>query len=330
MRRLALFLPIAIAVVVAPFASQAQQPAKVWRIGYLSLYPHEHAGRALRIIEAGLRDLGYAPGKDVIIESRPANGQRDRLLAFARQLVDSHVDLILAQANPEIAAAKQATSTIPIVMLNGVNPVGSGFVVSLSRPGGNITGLAYDATPDSTAKNLQLLKETVPSVSRVAVLWDPTFPGIDRYMDAVKAAAVPLGIRTRPIAATHPEDVPAALGSLSRDLDDAVLVFGTPLSRLDHIRVAIVDALNTKRLPTMYPYRSFVETGGLMCYGTNVEVLWSRVPAFIDKILHGAKPADLPVEQPTKYELLINLKTAKTLGLTIPPSLLLRADQVIE
>jgi putative ABC transport system substrate-binding protein len=315
---------------VAPGATEAQSPGKVWRVGYLSLSAPERARRTLNIIEAGLRELGYVPGKDVIIESRLASGQRDRLPDLARQLVDAHFDLILAQGNPEIIAAKRATSTIPIVMVVSANPVDAGFVASLSRPGGNITGVAFDATPDSTAKNLELLKEAVPNVSRVAVLWDPTFPGIEHYMDAAKAAGVRLGVRTRPVAATRPEDVSRALRSLSRDVDDAVLVFGTPLSGIDRIRVAIVDALNTKHLPAMYPYRSFVDDGGLMSYGTSLEGLWSRAPVFIDKILHGAKPANLPVEQPTKYEFVVNLKTAKALGLTTPRSLLLRADEVIQ
>jgi putative ABC transport system substrate-binding protein len=215
-------------------------------------------------------------------------------------------------------------------MLNGVNPVGSGFVASLSRPGGNITGMAFDATPDSTAKNLQFLRELLPRASRFAVLWDSSFPGIEHYMAAVKTLAGRLGVQIRPVAATRVEEVPSALESLSRDLDDAVLVFGSPLHSFVHVRAAIINALNTKRLPAIYPYRHFVDNGGLMSYGTSLEALWSRSPIFIDKILRGVKPADLPVEQPTKFELVINLKTAKSLGLTIPPSLLARADQVID
>jgi putative tryptophan/tyrosine transport system substrate-binding protein len=318
------------AVLVMPRAAEAQQAGKVWRIGYLTLSPPERARYVLSLIEAGLRDFGYTPGKDVTIELYLANGDRDLLPVLARRLVDSRVDLILAQVNPEIAAAKQATTTIPIVMLNGVNPVGSGFVANLSRPGGNITGSAFDATPDSTAKNLQLLRELSPRVSRVAVLWDSSFPGIEHYMAAVKTLAGHLGMQIRPVAATRADEVPTALDSLSRDVDDAVLVFGSTLHGSTNLRVAIVNALNTKRLPAMYPYRNFVDNGGLMSYGTSLEGLWSRAPVFIDKILHGTKPADIPIEQPTKYELIINLKTAKALGLTIPQSLLLRADQVIE
>jgi putative ABC transport system substrate-binding protein len=317
------------AVIAAPLAAEAQEK-KVWRIGYLALDSPERARQQLTVIEAGLRELGYGPGRDVIIELRAANFQRDRLQDLARQLVDSHVDLILALGNPAIAAAKQSTSAIPIIMIVAVNPIDSGFVASLARPGGNMTGISFDTTPDSTAKNLQLLKEAFPNVSRVTVLWDPAFPEIDRYMDAVKRAAVRLDVRTRPVAATRPEDVPRALESICRDLDDAVLVFGSPLSGLAHIRATIVTALNHKHLPSMYPYRSFVDDGGLMSYGTNLQALWARAAVFIDKIAKGAKAGDLPVEQPTKLELVINLKTAKALGLTIPQSVLLRADEVID
>jgi ABC-type uncharacterized transport system substrate-binding protein len=316
-------------LLAAPLAASAQQAGRVWRIGYLTLSTPERAQFILSIVETSLRELGYVPGKDVIIEPRIANGQRDLLPEMARQLVEARVDVILAGGvNPEIVAAKNATTTIPIVMLVAANPVGSGLVASLSRPGGNITGMAFDATPDTTAKNLQLLKEAVPRATRIAVLWDTSFPGIDAYLQVVKEAAPRLGVRIRTVGTPGSKDLMASVDTLSGELDEAVLVFGSSLFLIR--RADIVTVVNRKRLPAMYVFRDFVDAGGLMSYGPDLGDLFRRAATFIDKILKGAKPANLPVEQPTKFELVINLKTAKALGLTIPPSLLQRTDEVIQ
>jgi putative ABC transport system substrate-binding protein len=308
--------------------ARAQQVGRVWKIGYLATSTPERARDILAIVETGLRELGYVPAKDVLIESRVANGQVELLPELAGQLVEARVDVILAQVNQDIAAARQATNTIPIVMMIGVNPVGSGFIAPLSRPGGNITGMTFDATPDTTAKNLQLLKEIVPRANRIAVLWDTSFPGIDAYLRAVQASAARLGVRIRPVGVKDQNTVMAAVDTLSTVVDEAVLVFGSPL--FVNRRVDIVTAINKKLLPAMYPFREFVQVGGLASYGVSLPALFARAPVFVDKIFRGARPADLPVEQPQKFELLINMKTARAQGISIPSSLLLRADEVIQ
>jgi putative ABC transport system substrate-binding protein len=314
-------------LLAAPRAAQGQQAGRVWKVGYLTINSPDAVRQFLGWLEAGLRDLGYVQGKDYVVESRVATARADRLPGLARELVDARVDVIIAGSNQEIAALKAATTVIPIVMVVGVNPVGSGFVASLAKPGGNITGTTYDATPEGTAKNLEFLVALVPRAKHVAVLWDPSFPGIEAYMESVNTAAGRLGVQIRAVAARSPEELPPALVSLARARDDAVLVMGSSLFFAR--RADIIAGLNGKRLPAIYWTRQLVDIGGLMSYGVNLRALWARTAIFLDKIFRGARPADLPVEQPTQFELVINMKTAKTLGLTIPPSLLGRADEVI-
>jgi ABC-type uncharacterized transport system substrate-binding protein len=315
-------------LLAAPRAAQGQQAGRVWKVGYLTINSPDAVRQFLGWLEAGLKDLGYVQGKDYVIESRVATARADRLPGLARELVDARVDVIIAASNQEIAALKAATTVIPIVMVVGVNPVGSGFVASLAKPGGNITGATYDATPEGTAKNLEFLVDLVPRAKHVAVLWDPSFPGLGAYMESVKAAAGRLGVQIRAVAATDSEELPTALVSLARARDDGVLVMGSTLFFAR--RADIIAGLNGKRLPAIYWTRQLVDIGGLMSYGVNLRALWARTAIFLDQIFRGARPADLPVEQPTQFELVINMKTAKALGLTIPPSVLGRADEVIE
>jgi putative tryptophan/tyrosine transport system substrate-binding protein len=315
-------------LLAAPLAAEAQQAAKVPRIGYLALNPtaNPHLHEAFR---QGLRDLGYVEGRNVVIEYRDAEGKPERLPALAAELIALKVDVLVAQPTVAALAAKQATRTLPIVF-PVAEPVTSGLVTSLARPGGNITGLSI-LTPEMGGKGLELLKQAVPGVSRVAVLWDPgAFPErTTKHMrKQLEGAAQALGVRLQFIEARGPDDFDRAFSEMTRARAGALTVLGG--SMFVSQRRRLVDLAATNRLPAVYPARESVEAGGLMAYGPSVPDLFRRAATYVDKILKGAKPGDLPVEQPTKFELVINLKTAKALGLTIPPSLLQRADQVIE
>jgi putative ABC transport system substrate-binding protein len=329
MRRIWLAIALVVSLLNEPLAAEAQQAGKVWKVGILGLYTTpEVAQRFVNAIEGGMRDLGYMPGKNFVFEQRYANGQRDRLPDLAQQLVDAHVDVIVAPTNAEVVAAKRATTSIPIVMVVASNPVEAGFAASLARPGGNITGSTFDVTPDTIAKTLELLKEAVPYLRRVALLLGPDLGTQALYVDAVKTAAVSHHIKIRSVKVSKPEDLPQALESFSRETDDALITPGGPL--VFNNLGTIVSALQQKHLPAMAPFRQFVEQGGLMSYGANIPALWPRVPVYLDRIFRGTRPADIPIEQPSKFDLFINLKTAKALGLTIPQTLLLQADKVIE
>jgi putative ABC transport system substrate-binding protein len=315
-------------LVASPRATEAQQAAKVSRIGYLGLNratnPH-----LLEAFRQGLRDLGYVEGRNVVIEYRDAEGKPERLPALAAELVALKVDVLVAQPTVAALAAKQATRTLPIVF-PVAEPVTSGLVTSLARPGGNLTGLSILA-PEMASKGLELLKQAVPGVSRVAVLWDPgAFPErtAKDMRKEVKVAARALGVRLQFIEARGPDDFDRAFSEMTRARAGALTVLGG--SMLFSERKRLVDLAAKNRLPAVYPWREGVDAGGLMSYGPNVADLFRRAATYVDKILKGAKPGDLPIEQPTKFELVINLKTAKALGLTIPRSLLQRADQVIE
>ncbi len=315
-------------LLAAPLAAEAQPVAKVPRIGYLALNPtaNPHLHEAFR---QGLRDLGYVEGRNVVIESRDAEGKPERLPALAAELVALKVDVLVAQPTVAALAAKQATRTLPIVF-PVADPVSSGLVTSLARPGGNLTGLSILA-PEMVGKGLELLKQAVPGVSRVAVLWDPgAFPErtAKDMRKEVKVAARALGVRLQFIEARGPDDFDRAFSEMTRARAGALTVLGG--SMLFSERKRLVDLAAKNRLPAVYPWREGVDAGGLMAYGPNVADLFRRAATYVDKILKGAKPGDLPIEQPTKFELVINLKTAKALGLTIPRSLLQRADQVIE
>ncbi len=316
-------------IVVAPFAAEGQQAAKIARIGYLagSLTVNPHLPEAFR---QGLRDLGYVEGRDVVIEYRDAIGKLEQLPALAAELVALKVDVIVAAATRHALAAKQATSILPIVFANATDPVTSGLVTSLARPGGNVTGLSLLA-PELVGKCLELLKQAVPGVSRVAVLRQPGAISERTEKDLLKGAEVAargLGMRLQFVEARGSADFDRAFSDMTRARAGALTVLGSTMFIIEQRR--LVDLAAKNRLPAMYPLGEFVDAGGLMSYGANLADMYRRAATFVDKILKGAKPGDLPVEQPTKFELVINLKTARAIGLTIPQSLLGRADHVIQ
>ena len=315
------------ALLAAPLAASAQQAGKVYRIGLLSYLGCPLGPETMGPFRQGLHNLGYVEGQNIIIECRGAPGAADRAPGFAAELVRLKVDVLVAQGTASALAAKQATKTIPIVMVYVGDPVGSGLVTSLARPGGNVTGLSV-LTPDMVPKALEILKEAAPSVSRVAVWIDPTQPGQtlpDKQMDA---AAKVLRVRPERVDVRAAANLDAAFAAALRRREEALFVYPLPLAPVDYQR--IVQFAIKNRLPTMAIIPQRAREGMLMSYGPNQADSYRRVGTYIDKILKGAKPGDLPVEQPTKFELVINLKTAKALGLTIPPSLLQRADEVIQ
>jgi len=318
-----------VAVVALPGAAAAQQAAKVARIGYLS--PNLAAGTHLRdAFLQGLRDLGYVEGRNVVIEYRDADGKRDRLPALAAELVALKVDVILADGGtlgPRVAM--QATADIPIVGAAG-DPVGSGLVASLARPGGNVTGLS-SLSPELIGKRLELLKQILPKVVRIAVLRQPVALGERTAKDMLKAAEVAartLGVQPQFFEAPDPDALPKAFSDMISAQVGALTTLPANMFLREHRR--LVDLAARNRLPAVYPSREFVDAGGLMSYGANQRDLFRRAASYVDKILKGAKPRDLPVEQPSKFELVINLKTAKSLGLTIPQSVLAYADEVMQ
>jgi putative ABC transport system substrate-binding protein len=330
MLRAALTVVLALGLLAAPLAAEAQQAAKIARIGYLSinLAANPHLREAFL---QGLRDLGYVEGRDVVIEDRSAEGKLERFPALAAELVALKVDVIVTAGGPPAAlAAKQATRTLPIVFAAAADPVTDGLVTSLARPDRNVTGLSILA-PELVGKRLEQLKQAVPGVSRVAVLWQPGALGQRTEKDTLKGAEVAaraLGVRLQFVEARGPEDFDRAFSDMTRARAGALTVLTGAMFFGERRR--LVDLAAKNRLPAVYPWREFVDAGGLMAYGPNVADLYRRAATYVDRILKGAKPADLPVEQPTKFELVINLKTAKALRLTIPQSLLRQADQVIE
>jgi putative tryptophan/tyrosine transport system substrate-binding protein len=314
---------------VAPLAAEAQQAAKVPRIGFLSgnLASGPHMTEGLR---QGLRDLGYVEGRNVVIEYRDAEGKLERLPALAAELVALKVDVIMVGGTLVALAAKQATKTIPIVFASAVDPVTDGLVSSLARPGGNVTGLSALA-PELVGKRLELLKQVVPGVSRVAVLWQPGGLGERTVKDILKEAEVAartLGLQLQLVEARGAADVDRAFSDMTKARAGALIALGGTMFLIERRR--LVDLAASNRLPAVYGLREYVDAGGLMSYGPNNVDLFRRAATYVDRILKGAKPGDLSVEQPTKFELVVNLKTAKALGFTFPQSVLLRADTVIE
>ena len=323
MRLIGLAVVLTLGLTLAPLVAEAQA-GKLARIGFLSTpAPAPYQEGFLQ----GLRELGYVDGQNVVVERRSAYGEYDRLPALAAELVRLKVDVLVVTATPGALAAKNATKTIPIVMVGIGDPLTTGIVGSLARPGGNLTGLSLQ-NPELSGKRVQLLKETLPRVSRVAVLLNPTNPIHTVFWRATQDAAAMLGVQVTSLEVRTAGDFERAYESATAERAGALIVLDDPLSVSERRR--IIDLAASHRLPTMYGFREFVEAGGLMSYGPNLRDHYRRAARYVDKILKGAKAGDLPVEQPTLFELAINLKTAKALGLTIPQSLLGRADQVIQ
>jgi len=306
--------------------SDAEQTPKVRRIGFLAGGAPPPASASPPIVQ-GLRELGYVEGQNLTIEYRYAEGKIDRLPDLAAELVHLRVEIIVVQGYPAAHAAKQATATIPIVIVSAGDPVGTGLVASLARPGGNITGVSFQET-ELSGKRLELLKEAVPRLSRVAVLWNTADLGMSLRSREIQAAARALGLTLQPLGVREPSDFDGAFSAMARERPDALFVVADPLTTLNRRR--ILDFAAKGRLPAMYEFSSYVNDGGLMAYGPSFSEMSRRAAVYVDKVLKGARPADLPVEQPTRFELAVNLKTAKALGLTIPPSIMVRADQVIQ
>ncbi len=320
-----LLAALTLGLFAAPLTLDAQQAGKVYRIGYLANTPAPPP--LWDAFSRGLRELGWVEGRNIIIERRNAEERYERLSDLAAELVRLRVDIIVASGSPAPLVAKRATNTIPIVITNAADPVNSGLVTSLGRPGGNVTGLSL-LSPTVVGKQLELLKEVLPKVNRAAVLTNPGHPARALMLTEAEAAMRPLGLQLQILDAGRPGEFEPAFAAMTRERAGALLILADPMFFGQRKRLA--DLATRNRLPAVSGVSEFAEAGILMAYGASLPDLFRRAAIFVDKILKGAKPADLPVEQPTKFELVINLKTAKALGVTIPPSLLLRADQVIE
>ena len=319
------FISGAVAVLAVPLAAEAQPTGKVYRIGILEAIPAAQNAANLGVLRKGMRNLGYVEGRNLIIEYRSADGRAERFPDLASELVRLKVDLIVTRGTPAARAAKNATGTIPVVMATMGDP--RAIVASFARPGGNITGVTTFST-ELTAKRIELLQELIPNLSRVALLHNMGNPAAPPEWEETKTAARSLGLQAELLDVRSQGDLGRAFELAVRQHVDALVIGIDGLTQMH--QQTIVDLVAHNRLPAAHPARDFVEAGGLIAYGVNYPDLYFRFASFVDKIFKGAKPADLPVEQPTKFELVINLKTAKALGLTIPPSLLQRADQVIE
>jgi putative ABC transport system substrate-binding protein len=320
---------LAICVMVSSLCitAGAREPIKVPRIGYISVASPSAVAVRVEAFRQGLRELGYIEGKSIVIEYRYAEGNLDRLPDLVAELVQLKMDVIVSPGGQVTRAAKEATRTIPIVMAFDSDPVGNGFVASLARPGGNVTGLST-VSPDLSGKQLELLKEIVPRLSRVAVIGDSTNPGNAQALKVTEAAAAKLRTQLQYLNVVGPKDIEAAFRDASKGRADAVLILSSVVAFSQRKEIAAITAKN--RLPAIYPRPEYVDAGGLMFYGVDANDLFRRAATYVDKILKGRKPADLPVEQPIKFEFVINLKAANQIGLTIPPNVLARADRVIK
>jgi putative ABC transport system substrate-binding protein len=318
---------LVVCAVTTPLAAQAQPPAKMPRIGYLGPMSASGGARLLESFRQGLRELGYVEGQNIFVEYRWADGMPERFPALAAALIQLRVDAIVTYNNAPVAALQQATRTIPIVAANMGDPVGSGFVASLARPGGNITGFS-GLSEELSRKWVELLREAAPKVSRVAVLTVAQTPAADGQWREIQGAAKALKATAQRHEIAGPDEIEQAFASLIKGRAQGLIVL--PHAVTNARRTQIVSLAAELRLPGMYPDSQYVEAGGLMSYAANFSDLHRRAATVVDKILKGARPADLPIQQPTKFELVINLKTAKALGLAIPPGLLLRADEVIQ
>ena len=319
-------LVIVFTLMTGAAGAQAQQPKTIPRVGFLATVSPNTISSRVEAFRQGLRDLGYVEGKNLVIEYRYAEGKADRLPALAAELVRLKVDVIVTAAPPPTRAAREATATIPIVMGFDDDPVGSGFVASLARPGGNVTGLST-LSPEISGKQLELLKEILPKLSRLAVLGTSTRPGNAQSLRETELAAGGYDVKLQSLDVRTAHDIETAFQTATKAHAEAVLVLGG--SVFNSRRTQIVDLAARNRLPAMYARPEFVDDGGLMNYGVSINSLMSRAATYVDKILKGAKPQNLPVEQPTKFEFIINLKAAKRIDLTIPPNVLARADRII-
>jgi putative ABC transport system substrate-binding protein len=328
MDRRAFLHSFALGLLAATVSGEGQQPAgKIYRVGLLAGLDPAGATRFLGRFFERLRQLGYIEGKNLMIESRYAHGKFERFPGFAAELVRLNVDVIVASVDAAAVAAREATRTIPVVTVAVGDPVALGLIASLARPGGNITGLTT-LSVDLSAKQLELLKEAIPGVTRVAVLWDPGNPGMALQMRETQAAAKSLGLELQTLGARTPDEFDRAFVAIAKERPGALLVLADPL--FFTVRTKILDLAAKNRLPAVHGFREFTEAGGLMSYGVDLPDNYRRAATYVDRILKGTKPADLPVEQPTKFELVINMRTARALGLSIPPSVLVRADALIQ
>jgi putative ABC transport system substrate-binding protein len=326
MRRIWLAIVLALSLApAAPLMAIAQQKDKVWRIGFLGASSASRMTTLIDALRAGLREQGYVEGQNMVIEFRLADSEYERLPALASELVELKVDLIVAQATAGARAARQATSTIPIIMPSIADPVAAGLVTNLARPGENLTGMTYFA-PELAVKQLELLKEVAPRIKRVGALAKPGNPSMDIQFAAVEDAAKSLGLVLERFNVRRPGEFPDVISAIRKRMD-AVVILDDPFFYTDVKNVA--DLVASQRLPSV-GFREFAEAGGLISYGIDRPVLWRRVGVFVDKIFKGARPGDLPVERATKFEMIVNVQTAKALGLTIPQHLLVRADKVIQ
>ena len=315
------------ALLTASVSVGAQRAGKIWRIGFLSGNAGPSDGGPPPGLRQALQEIGFVDGTNISYAARWADGKTNRLPALATELAGLNVDLIVVIGGPAAQTIKEATSTVPIVILNAGDAVETGLVATLGRPGRNITGL-NDQASELSAKRLEILKEAIPKASRIAVLWNEDDRAMTlRYVEVEKAARL-LRVAIVPLGVREPDDFDVAFAAMKRERPDALFMVSDALTSLNRRRV--IDYAAANRIPAMYEFSSITRDGGLMSYGTNAMDLWRRIAAYADKILKGEKPADLPVEQPTKFELVINLKTAKALGIMIPQSLLLRADEVIQ
>jgi putative ABC transport system substrate-binding protein len=323
-----LVLALAAGALAAPLAAFAQQPARIARIGFLHSASPQGSETQLQALRDGLRELGYVEGKNYQLEFRWGEGKLERMPALATELVQSKVDIIFAATSPSVVAARQATRTIPIVMPLSSDPVGDGLVASLAHPGGNITGLSV-MSRELGEKRIQMLREVFPKVSLpMDVVWNPDYAGMRARFEQARHVAPAVGMTVQSVEVRDARELDAAFATIVREHPDALLILVDPFTRSQRSR--IVEFAATQRIPAMYETSDFVDAGGLISYGPNLPAQYRRAATYVDKILKGAKPADLPIEQPTQFELAVNMKAAKALGIKIPDSILVRADKVIE
>jgi putative tryptophan/tyrosine transport system substrate-binding protein len=318
---------LTLGLLVAPLIAEAQQAPRLWRVAFLGAESPITSGHFLDAFRQGLRDLGYVEGQTITIEARWAEGRHERFPGLVAELVRLNVHVMLAISTPAALAAKQGTHTTPVVFIAG-EPFGSGLVASLAQPGGNLTGMSLALGEEFAGKWLELLQEAMPHASPVAILWNPANPANAGYLKTLQDSAQRLGVTLQPQEVQDTSQFESAFATMATARAQALIVFPDPLTV--RYRGQIVELAAKHRLPAMYGFQEFVQAGGLMAYGSNVSLMCRRAAVYVDKLLKGIKPGDLPVEQATKFELVINLKTAKALGMTLPPSLLLLADEVLQ